>query len=324
LLLFVLLAKWKGAPARLSSRNVSWRTFAKVFRFGTWAFLQNVSVRIIAYTDAVVIALLLGMEEIALYSIGLVLADYGGTFIRHVFRVIVPDAIKAAGRNDLPALRWYVIRSTRLTLLVGIPLFVGFMTLGDNFIRLWLGPGFEASGRILLILSVVQVASVLRWASTMGVTAVGYVRATAMIGLADAALNLLCSLAFVLLLGWGIYGVAAGTAVPYVLFGGSATLVLARRRLGLRVRAFLDKLVLPAVLAGALFALLCLSARLVVSPRSWGAFFGTAGVLLALYVPIALYVFLSGEERAAAFQRVRLLAIGLGGGGFRPAWRSKR
>ena len=320
LAMFVWFARWKGAEARIHPRNVSRRNFGELLGYGSWAFVQNLSIRIIGYTDAVVIALLLGMEEIAFYSIALALADGAGQFIAHVFRVIEPDTMKAGGKKDLAVLRWYVIRGTRACLFFAVPLYVGLMTLGRPFIRLWMGPGFAASGWVLLILVFDQLSGTLRWGSSQSLNALGFVRLTALVAVAEAALNLACSVLFVTALGWGIYGVAAGTAGPGILFGGTLTVLYSRSRMRLPVGTFARQILLPAGVAGGAFAVPCLAAIGMIDIDSWARLIGTVAVLAAIYVPIGLFVFLSGAERSSFYQRIQLVAARAGRRLLSPQW----
>ena len=305
--LFTLLSRWKGAPARFGLRSASWRKFRELISYGSWALVRNVSIRLIGYTDAVVIALLLGMDEVALYSIAMVLADAAGQFVAHVFRVVEPDTMKAGGQHDLALIRWYIIRGTRACLFLAVPVYVGLMTLGHRFIRLWMGTGFAASGWVLAILTVAQLAGTLRWASLIGLDALGFVRLTAVMVVLEAALNLLLSVLFVVAFGWGIYGVAAGTTVPCVFLGMVLTVICVRSRIRLPVRTFLSELVCPAAVAGGLFAVPCLAAGRLVKIDSWASFSLTVAALAAAYLPIGLFVFMRGPERSGMYQRMQLL-----------------
>ncbi len=307
ILMFIAFARWKGAEAHFSLKNVNRMTFSEVFRYGAWAFVNNLSSQVIAYTDAIVIAVLLGMEEIALYSIALVVADHGGNFVTNVFRVIVPDTAKAAGRNDLPKLHWYIIKSTRVTLLLAVPLFVGFMTLGRDFIRLWMGNDFGPTGWVLFILAFSHLSSMFRWGPTLALKAMGFVKTTALIGTIEAILNLVLSLVFVMAFGWGIYGVAAGTMIPSILFASIATLIVTHKYLRLSIREFVDELVFPAVTAGAIFGIVCLSVKELAVIQSWGDFVTSVALLILLYIPIALYVILSSSERLSVYQKLGFL-----------------
>ena len=98
---------------------------------------------------------------------------------------------------------------------------------------------------------------------------------------------------FVLAFGWGLCGVAAGTLVPTVLLGATATAVITRRHVGLPFQAILRDLLLPAVLTGVVFATLCLLVRRVVDIAGWPTFFAAVGALSAAYVPLALGLMLN-------------------------------
>ncbi|MHC4983614.1 MAG: oligosaccharide flippase family protein [Planctomycetota bacterium] len=322
--LFVLFARWRGTRVKLSLRSASRQKLTELLGYGSWAFVQNISIRIIAYTDAVVIALLLGMEEVAFYSIALALADGAGHFVAHVFRVLEPDTMKAGGKRDLPLIRAFILKGTRACLFLAVPLYVGFVTLGGDFIRLWMGPGFGASAIVLMILTFGQVSGALRWGSWVSLAALGFVRLTAMTAVVEAALNLALSVFFVVGFGWGIYGVAAGTVVPALLFANTLTVVYLRSRIGLTARTFVRQLVVPAGVAAALFAVPCLAARRLVRIDSWAAFAGTVAVLAVAYLPIGLFVFLNGGERLALYQRVQLFAAKAAGRRLSPQWGSRQ
>jgi O-antigen/teichoic acid export membrane protein len=310
-LMYGLLAALMGAPGKLAVRLVRWRTFVELFRFGSWAFLQTFGLRLISYTDAVVIGIVLDMKSIAYFSIGMMLSDYGCDFVSHIFRVVVPDTTQAAGANNLPLLRWYVLRSTRVSMVVAIPLFVGMMALGEPFIRLWMGPEFQSSAWILIILTASSLAGVARWAITSTVQAMGHVRATAVIALGESVMKLGLSILLATLIPWGIYGVALGTSIPAMTYGLAATLLQSRRFMGLPLRMFHEEVLLPSLVTSLLFGGVCVLALLAVPMRSWSALFLTAGALAVLYLPIAWFCLLPAAERLAMRQGLRL-RLGLG------------
>lgn len=303
LVAFRILGRAKGAEAHFAWINVRWQTFTQVFRYGGWAFVQNIGVRIIAYTDAVIIALLLGMEEVAIYSVAGMLLRYVTEFIAHVFRVISPDLAKVAGRNDQASLHLYILRTTRVTLLLVVPLYVGLMVLGGDFIRLWMGKGLEECRWVLLILAGAHISGMLRWGVTLGVKTVGYVRVTALIGLAEAISNLVLSLLLVEL-GWGIYGVAAGVTIPSVLIGMTTTLYYGQKTIGFSTLKFAREILAPALLAGALFAAACLMIRSVVIFETWKSLGWAIGLLALIYVPVGWWVLVPSITRQQITQRL--------------------
>lgn len=296
ILLFVF-SKWKGAPARYGLRHASRETFREVFGFGVWAFVDNLGVRVIFYTDVTVIGLLIGMKEIAYYSIALMLVDTARNLFADVLRVITPDMEKAAGRNDLAEMRWFVAKGTRVTTALATPIVAGLMVLGHAFIRLWMPPGFGSSGWVLLILMIAQYFGLFSWAPLMAIKALGEVRFVAVIRIIEAALNLGLSLFFVLALGWGIYGVALGTLVPMVCVGSLIGGGYGFKRIRLSFKTVVLSIVAPSLVGLALFGGMCLAAVRFWRLDSWLSFFAVVGGLAVLYVPIMLFVVLSAGER---------------------------
>ncbi|MCE5276582.1 MAG: oligosaccharide flippase family protein [Planctomycetaceae bacterium] len=303
-LLFVAFTRWKGAPARIALSLFDWQTLKETFRYGIWAFMQNISSRIISCTDVVVIGLLLKIEDIAVYSIALSLIEYSTALVQQLFSVLVPDVEQAAGRDDKTALAGYMLNGTRVTLMLAVPLLVGLMTMGDDFIRIWLGPGFERSGGVLIILAVTSLAGMLSWSPGMCLNAMGYVKINAAISGSEAVLNLVLSLAFVTLFKWDIYGVAAGTMVPAIGFSCILVTRLCYRKLGVPFGSVLTELVFPMLVTAAVFAAICLGWQALLPVTSWGTFLLSLAVLATLYAPLGLYAFLPAELRKALWTRI--------------------
>ena len=295
------LARWKGPSLHFGRSYISRQTFKELFGFGTWAFVGNVSTRIVYYTDAAVIGLLLGVEQITFYSIGFMLIDYGRNLVGHVVHVVTPDIQKAAGRNSLGELRWLMIRGTRITMFFVIPLFVGFMFLGREFISLWMGPDYVKSAWILFILTISQFGALATRTCGSVLVGLGHVRFLGFMGMAEAGANLVGSVIFVLLLGWGIYGVALGTVIPMVVFNNFVQPIYTCRLLGMDARAYARDTVLRWGLAGLAFAAMCLLAQTLLPQNNWATFWFRVGLLSALYIPLGMFTILGRGEREAIF-----------------------
>ncbi|MCE5328572.1 MAG: oligosaccharide flippase family protein [Planctomycetaceae bacterium] len=302
-LLFVFFTRWKGAPARIALSLCEWQTLKETFRYGIWAFMQNISTRIINCTDLVVIGIMLKIEDVAVYSVALSLIEYGGALVQQLFSVLVPDVEQAAGRNDIPALAGYMLNGTRVTLMLAVPLLVGMMTLGDDFIHIWLGPGFERSSGVLIILAASSLGTMLYWSPGMCLNALGHVRVNAAISGAEAALNLVLSVAFVAIFKWDIYGVAAGTLVPAVCFSCLVVTRLSCKELHVPIGRVILELVLPTLVTAMVFGAVCVGWQALMPITSWGAFLLSVAVLGTLYVPLGLYAFLPAALRRLAWAR---------------------
>ena len=105
-----------------------------MFSFGLWAFLGQASAQLGLYASSAIIGMMIGAPEIAFYVIGAMLIGYAATFVSNVTGVIAPDMLKAGGRGDHAHLRRLMGKGTRATMFLAVPILVGFMTLGGEFI----------------------------------------------------------------------------------------------------------------------------------------------------------------------------------------------
>jgi len=301
--LSLLLAKWKGSAFSFGLRFVNWNTFKKMFGFGKWAFVGNAATRLVYYTDTAVIGLLIGVNAITYYSIGAMLLGYGRTFVGHVVSTITPDIMKAGGARDFPELRWMVIRGTRMTMFFAVPLLVGFMVLGREFIGLWMGPEYKSSAWILFILTIPQFGALATRTCGSALVALGRVRFLALTALGEGVANLIASVAFVTLARLGIYGVALGTVVA-MMANVTVQPIYTCRKIGLPLRNFAQKTTFRWVASALAFAALCVAAIHMLPPDGWGAFWLKVGVLSVCYVPIGLFVGLGYLERCSVLKAI--------------------
>ena len=209
---------------------------------------------------------------------------------------VVPTASRYAAADDTRRLRQLVLRGTRYTLALYVPLCVALMTLAEPILDVWLGDRYRDGAAALTIL-------VSYWLLYGGLVVTpgflvgaGAARYVARIFLVAALLNLVLSLALTPVLG--LEGPALATAVPFALAfplmlgvglragGGVALGELARR-------AWLPAYGLAVALAAALVGL-----RLGASPETLPAVLAAAGGGVLAYWIAFYWLVLEPGERA--------------------------
>jgi O-antigen/teichoic acid export membrane protein len=215
---------------------------------------------------------------------------------------VVPTASRYVSAADERRLRELVVRGTRYTLALFVPLCVTLMALAEPILEVWLGDRFGDGAAALTIL-------VSYWLLYGGLVVTpgflvgaGAARYVARIMVVVAALNLALSLA--LTPAVGLEGPALATAIPFALaFPALLTLGLRISGAGLAEvarRAWLPAYSLGTVLAGALILL-----RLAAEPSSLPAVLGAAAAGVLAYW-IAFYaVVLDPAERTLVRGLVR-------------------
>jgi O-antigen/teichoic acid export membrane protein len=278
---------------------VSRHALREMFAFGIWAFIGTLGIRVVYYTSAILIGLLLGVEDIAFYAIGFMVIDFARGLVTQVAVVMSPDIDKTAGKGDLAELQWLMIRGIRMTMFLAVPLLVGLMVFGEEFIALWMGPGYTRSAEVLLLLTISQFAALATRPCTSVLSGLGHVKFIAALLIGEGALNLLASLFFVLVTHLGIHGVALGTVVSMLITNSLVQPAYVCRKIGMLLGRFTRETFLRWIAAGVVFAAVCVLARMVIPPAGWGRFALKVAALGLCYVPVGLLVALGAGERAA-------------------------
>ncbi len=293
------------------------RRLRELFGYGFFAFLSAVTGKIIGQTDLIVIGVAISTSSVTTYSVGAMLIYYSAGLMGIIGSTFFPPVQRAVARGEIGSARWLFMRQVRLAMILGLLAYVGFIIFAKPFIRLWMfEPGkfaMDAVNQAALVMGVLAGSKLLTLPMIGAgelLAAMGHVRAKAAIGMAEAAANLSLSLLFVLVLEWGLVGVAAGTLVARLLV---STLVLpwyACKIASIPVRSFLLRAVAPGVLAGGAFAGICLLVRYLIVADSWTMFAVQVGLAIAGYVPIAAVVLVPEDDRRRLLSR---LAPRLGG-----------
>jgi O-antigen/teichoic acid export membrane protein len=233
---------------------------------------------------------------VALYVLPLQLAEYGRIMVYGIVSVMLPHltALQVTGRGA--RFRSSYQRMLKITALVAVFLNVNLISLGTDFIRLWVGPAFSEHAFPLLV--ALGIASAAQGVSVQSQTpfcqALGRVRFAALVLIAEGVTNLVLSIA--LAPRFGITGVAAATAIPAVLMSGIMLPVYVARQVGVPLRPLLGHVVMPVGIFMAVITAAQVLVRLVISV---GSFLGLAERFLvcALIAAVTGWMVASDSER---------------------------
>jgi O-antigen/teichoic acid export membrane protein len=275
----------------------------ELFGFGIYRFIWIVANQLIFYTDTLVIGIFLNAAAITYYAIAGSLINYGRNIVSLAADTFYPAATRLDARNDTSGLQDLLVLGTRIALAVGLPLCLGFLFLGKQFITLWMGPGYAISSVYLIVLTIPQVSSMSQYISALILVGMAKHKVLAYVTLLEGIANLVLSI--VLVRKIGLIGVAWGTAIPHAI---TTTLVIpfyTLRTLEMRwsdyvVRGFVRPILAAVPAAGACYAF----SILVVSP-SWlvfGCEVLAVGLISAL---VNYYVGLSPEQRSLFVDKLR-------------------
>lgn len=278
--------------------------YPEVLDYSSASFLVAVSQKIIYQTDVFVIAFFAGAASVTVYSIPGTLIEYLRRIIITMTETFVPLTSQLKVAADIESIRALALRGTRMATLVGAPVCIGLVAMGERFVALWMGPEYAAAGRaVLLILAVTQLFSVTHMAAREVLNGLGRHRLNARVFGVEAVANLVLSLLLVRPLG--LAGVALGTAIPHLVAVGIVYPWLIRHELQVSLGQYFAGAILRAWVAVLPFGAICFVLDRLYPARSLPEL---ALQLMAAGIPLVAgvwWVGLKGEERTATIGMLR-------------------
>jgi len=278
--------------------------------YGLAASVSVVSLHVIGQTDLVITGAAIDVEAVTVYSVGAMAVLYSGTFLRHIYFTLFPPIQRAVARNDIAEGRWLFLRAGRGGLIFGVLVYVGMIVFAEPFIRLWMyGPGFgEEAVRhaavVMGILAASRLPLLFVGAGVQLLNAMGHVRLTAAIGALEAVVKLALSVVFVVVFGWGLVGVAAGTVVGRLLVGTFIVPWQACLKVNMSWRKYLVEIGGRGMLVGLLMLAWCLLVRQIGPANTWASFFVQVALATAGYGVLALWLVVPVSDRQRIWQRL--------------------
>ena len=133
---------------------------------------------------------------------------------------------------------------TRISLVIGMPICIIYIVMGERFILLWMGEVYAKNGiNVLILLTIAQIFSLSHITSREILFSLAKLRICAYAYGAEAVANM--SLSLILVQFFGIEGVAIGTAIPHIAIVLFVFPVLISKVIGIEVRDYLKEAFLP-------------------------------------------------------------------------------
>jgi len=191
-------------------------TLQKLWNYSFYAFLINVAIQVVYYTDNLVVGAFLSPAAVTLYAIGGILIGYARQIVSSMTTTFTPLASTFEAEGSYNNLRRLLIHGTRAALIVSLPIVVALFFRGHTFIRLWMGEQYaQPSATVMQILLLSLVFSSAN--TTCGGIVYGMEKhkRIALWAIGEGIANL--ALSIILVRRMGIYGVAWGTTIPSII-----------------------------------------------------------------------------------------------------------
>jgi len=268
-------------------------TLHKLWNYSVYAFVINIAIQVVYYTDNMVVGAFLSPAAVTLYAIGGLVINYARQIVSSMTTTFTPLASTYEASGNVESLRRLAIHGTRAALLISLPIEVALFFRGHTFIRLWMGDQYaQVSGNVMQILLLSVVLASANTTSAGIVYGMEKHKRTAWWASGEAVANLVLSISLVRYIG--IYGVAWGTTIPSVFIELLLWPRFIAKLVDIPVRTYLwQTWVRPAVTVVP-FALACALAERYWPARNLAIFFLQIAALLPL-IPLMVFLIFRGE-----------------------------
>jgi O-antigen/teichoic acid export membrane protein len=290
-----ILAKKLYRPLRVSYRLVGSATFRELFGFGIYRFIWIVANQLIFYSDSVVIGIFLSAGAITYFAIGGQLISYGRSVVSLLTDTLVPTAARLDAKQDLPGLRKLLVSGTMMALIVALPLCLGFLFLGKQFIVLWMGQPYAASAVFLIVLTIPQFGSMSQYVSVLILAGMAKHKVLAYLVFVEGVANLLLSIFLVRKIG--LIGVAWGTVIPDLIVTSLIVPAYTLRILKMDVRSYIVQAIARPVLCAIPVAVLAYAFSVLVETATWAVFAAEVAAMCFAFGVLAYFFCLNVQQR---------------------------
>ncbi|XPS85065.1 putative integral membrane protein involved in polysaccharide production [Desulfosarcina variabilis str. Montpellier] len=133
--------------------------------------------------------------------------------------VIMPAVATLQAHCNYDRIARLVERTNRIIVPVAVPAYLFLILFGEEVLSLYVGEEYMEYAGLFYIIAAYEILWSTQKASRQVLHGLGKLGLYVPVHLFFAALNLVLSLFFVRVAGWGLYGLAAGTAISQVLLG---------------------------------------------------------------------------------------------------------
>ena len=245
--------------------------------------------------DALVIAIFLNVSLVTYYSIGSKLIDYFGWFMVSTIGFVGPLFSQYEGRGDFETLRKRFLDITKISTVLSVFIGMSIIFYGKPFIARWMGPGFESSYLVAVILCIPAMIALTQTAGLQMLYGLSKHHYYAISNVCEGLLNLLLSI--VLVKHYGMYGVALGTAAEMVLFKIFIQPVFICRAIGLPVTDYVIKTILLTAVKSLLPLLIYFYLITGYMKADYLHLFAFASVQSLLFIPVFYFFILNKEMK---------------------------
>lgn len=280
---------------RFSFSSFDTSLFKSLAVFSFWIFLNQLFDMVNNYAPNFLLGALSSAKAVAIFAVALQIRNLFTPLSLVLMNVFVPKINRAvATTNDDGELTKLMTRVGRYQMIMFCFLYGGFVVVGQFFIELWAGSGFEDAYPMILIMTLPLIFDLTQNTGMAIQRARNKQKVRSLIYVVTSLIDIVIS--FVYIPRYGYWAATVGYVISLLLSTGLFMNWYFHCRLGLNMKYFWSNMV-PTLLTSTLVLSLCMLLTVVIPVDSLSRFFLIGCLYTFLYLFSSWFFVLSDSER---------------------------
>ena len=307
----VLLANYLFCKKRLKVSikfcGFDWKMFRKVFGYSFYVFLAQIVDKINWSADQTILGMVSGTIPVAVYSAAAQINTMFVNLSTAISSVMLPKmsrmvAKKATNRE----LTDEMIRVGRVQFMVVFLMVSGFALVGKEFMRVWLGDGFDDSYIVALLLMLPAIVPLIQNLGLSIMQAMNKFKFKALLTFSMALVNIVISIFLAQV--YGAIGAASGTTIAIVICNIIVMNIYYKRVMKLDIIKFW-KNIFMMILKLAIPIILTVGIILLTNLHGWAALLTYSSVYVIMYIIVVYLLVMNEYEKNIVGQFLKRIHI---------------
>jgi O-antigen/teichoic acid export membrane protein len=216
---FNALLTFRRVPGmRLGFSRFQMPLFKTMVAYGFNTMLYVLSVMILVSGTYVMISILLGPDQVAWYVIPITLVTVMQQIVFSMVGAIKPAAASLHALGEMDRIRVIFLRSQKYSVIVLVPMTWFLIVMSGPLIGLWItDPAKMAMAPVAALLAVAYFFYLAQQSAAFVLIGLGKHRVFGILTACSVAACLVLDIIYVKVCGWGLWGIAIGTAIPMMV-----------------------------------------------------------------------------------------------------------
>ena len=301
-IIYKLVIIRKDTPVRVYFKNSAKGIYKEVFGFSLWTTIASVAQRLVFNITPTILGMVSGSAEIAVFGIVTTIEGYAFTITNAINGMFMPKISKIYSQEDSGNnLMNLMIKIGRFQYLLNGLLIVGFISIGKEFVELWMGNDYvKAYYGIVMVLIPGLFYNSLQIAHTAMMVR-NKVKPQAEVNIATGIVNVILS--YMLSSKYGMIGSCLSIFCAY-MFRCIALVALYGRQLEINMKHFVETCYLKylPIIIGSIVLGMILNNLIIIS--GWLGLTIKAILIVCVYILFCFFICYSWSERKMFLMRI--------------------